>query len=84
MPALWGYSSWAISRFFSEDNTKRLEEEQIEPYIACGRQTHNLTLEERFAAEPETPKNLDALTAMKHRLKTENGKQFYARAKING
>ena len=25
------------SGYFSEDNTKRLEEEQIEPYIACGR-----------------------------------------------
>ena len=69
------------SGYFSEDNTKRLEEEQIEPNIACGRQTHNLTFEERFAAEPEAPENPDALTAMKHRLKTEAGKQFYAQRK---
>ena len=42
---------------------------------------HNLTFEERFAAEPESPENPDALTAMKHRLKTEAGKQFYAQRK---
>lgn len=69
------------SGYFSEDHTKRLEEEQIEPYIACGRQTHNLTFSERFAAEPEAPENPGALTAMKHRLKTEAGKQFYAQRK---
>lgn len=64
------------SGFFSEDNAKRLEENQIEPYIACGRQTHNLTLEERLAAAPPPPENPDTITAMKHRLKTEVGKQF--------
>ena len=69
------------SGYFSEDNIKRFEEEQIEPYIACGRQTHNLTFSERFAAEPEAPENPDALTAMKYRLKTEVGKQFYAQRK---
>ncbi len=69
------------SGYFSEDNTKRLEKEQIEPYIACGRLSHNLTFSERFAAEPEAPENPDALTAMKHRLKTEAGKQFYAQRK---
>ena len=61
--------------------TQHLEAAQIEPYIACGRQTHNLTLEERFAPEPEAPENPDALTAMKYRLKTEAGKQFYAKRK---
>ena len=42
---------------------------------------HNLTFEERFAAEPKAPENPDAVTAMKHRLKTEDGKQFYAKRK---
>lgn len=69
------------SGYFSEANTQHLEAAQIEPYIACGRQTHNLTLEERFAPEPEAPENPDVLTAMKHRLKTEAGKQFYAKRK---
>ena len=69
------------SGYFSEANTQHLEAAQIEPYIACGRQTHNLTLEERFAPEPEAPENPDALTAMKYRFKTEAGKQFYAKRK---
>ena len=69
------------SVFFSEHNTKRFEEKGIEPYIAYGRQTHNLSLEERFAAPPPPPENPDALTAMQHRLKTEAGKQFYAKRK---
>ncbi len=61
------------SGFFSEDNAQRLSENEIEPYIACGRQTHNLTLEERLAIAPAPPENPDVLTAMKHRLKTEVG-----------
>ena len=69
------------SVFFSEDNTQRLSENEIEPYIACGRQSHNLTLEERLAAVPAPPENPDAITAMKHRLKTEVGKEFYAQRK---
>ncbi len=69
------------SGFFSEDNAQRLSENEIEPYIACGRQTHNLTLEERLAIAPAPPENPDVLTAMKHRLKTEVGKQFYAKRK---
>ena len=69
------------SGFFSEDNAQRLTENQIEPYIACGRASHNLTLEERLAIAPAPPENPDVLTAMKHRLKTEVGKQFYARRK---
>ncbi len=69
------------SGYLSEHNTHRLEEHQIEPYIASGRQTHHIPLEERFAAAPEAPKNPDALAAMKHRLKTPEGKQFYAKRK---
>ena len=69
------------SGFFSEDNAQRLVENEIEAYIACGRQSHNLTLEERLAIAPEPPENPDVVTAMKHRLKTEVGKQFYAKRK---
>jgi Transposase DDE domain len=69
------------SGFFSEHNTKCFEEKAIEPYIAYGRQTHNLSLEERLAAPPPPPENPDAVTAMQHRLKTEAGKQFYAKRK---
>ncbi len=69
------------SGFFSQDNAQRLEANEIEPYIACGRQSHNLTLEERLTTAPAPPENPDAITAMKHRFKTEVGKQFYAKRK---
>lgn len=69
------------SGFFSEYNTQQFEAKEIEPYIACGRHTHNLTLEERFATVPEPPENANAITAMKYRLKTEVGKEFYAKRK---
>ena len=69
------------SGFFSEDNAQRLVENEIEPYIACGRQSHNVTLEERLATAGAPPENPDVVTAMKYRLKTEIGKQFYAQRK---
>ena len=43
------------SGYFSQDNIHRFEAEQIEPYIAKGRQTHNLTFEERFALFATSP-----------------------------
>ncbi len=67
--------------FFSEHNTDCFEAQGIEPYIASGRQTHNLSLEERLASPPSLPQNPDAVAAMKHRIKTEAGKQFYAKRK---
>ncbi len=69
------------SGYFSEKNIKLLEEHGIEPYIVAGRQSHNLTLEERLAPEPEPPQHPDAVSAMMHRLKTEAGKAIYAQRK---
>ena len=69
------------SGFFSEHNTNCLEGKGIEPYIAAGRQTHNLSLEERLAPPPSIPQNPDGVAAMKYRLKTEAGKEFYAKRK---
>ena len=69
------------SGFFSEHNTHYFEAKGIEPYITSGRHSHNLSLEERLAPPPSPPQNPDALAAMKHRLKTEAGKQFYAKRK---
>ena len=57
------------------------EAKEIEPYIAAGRQTHNLSLEERLAPPPSPPQNPDAVTAMTYRLQTEAGKEFYAKRK---
>jgi transposase len=52
------------SGFFSEHNTKCFEAKEIETYIAAGRQTHNLSLEERLAPPPSPPQNPDAVVAM--------------------
>lgn len=67
--------------YFSEDNTKKLDENGIEAYIAAGRQSHNLTLAERLAPEATPPENPDIVAAMKHRLSTKAGKAFYAKRK---
>lgn len=69
------------SGYFSEHNTQQFEEKGIEPNIASGRQNHYPSLEERFGAVPPAPQNPDALTAMKHRLKTDEGREFYAKRK---
>ncbi len=69
------------SGFFSEHNTNCFEAKEIEPYITSGRQTHNLSLEERLASPPSPPQNPEAVAAMKHRLQTEAGKEFYAKRK---
>ena len=53
----------------------------IEPLIAVGRQRHHEALAERLAPVPEAPPNPDAMGAMKHRLKTKEGKAFYAQRK---
>ena len=67
--------------FYSERNVESLVEHGIEPFIAVGRQGHHEALEERLAPVPEAPKNPDAVGAMKHRLKTQEGKAFYAQRK---
>jgi len=69
------------SGFFSEHNTQHFEAKGIEPYIASGRQNHYPSLEERLAAPPPPPQDPDALAAMNHRLKTDEGRQFYAQRK---
>ena len=48
-----------------------------------GRQHHNTTIEERFAKALEARKDSDSVEAMTHRMKTEDGKEFYAQRKCN-
>ena len=67
--------------YYSQNNIETLADHEIEPFIAVGRQSHYEALEERLAPVPEAPKNLDAVGAMKHRLKTKEGKVFYAKRK---
>ena len=71
----------ADSGYFSKGKTEKLADQEIEAHIPSGRQSHNQTLEERFQAEPEVPEAPTPVEAMKHRLKTDEGKKFYARRK---
>lgn len=83
LPSALGTVSRAAldSGYFSADNVEKVIEQQIEPYIARGRQSHNQRFEERFAEPPEAPKNAKPVVAMQHRLKTTEGKEFYAKRK---
>ncbi|MCU0809317.1 MAG: transposase [Candidatus Contendobacter sp.] len=71
----------ADSGYFSQHNVDIVVNAGIEPLIAVGRQRHHAALEERLAPVPDAPPNPDALGAMKHRLKTPEGKAVYARRK---
>ncbi len=53
-PALGTPAAAALDNgFWSEPNRTALEERQIEPYIATGREPHHQSWQERFAAEPD-------------------------------
>jgi len=67
--------------YFSADNVDKLNQQNIEPFIANGRQSHNQRLEERLAGEPEAPENPTPVEAMQYRMKTKQGKEFYAKRK---
>ena len=71
----------ADNGYGSAHNVDILVEHGIEPFIAVGRQPHHEALEERLAPVPEAPNHPDAVGAMKHRLKTQAGKAFYAQRK---
>jgi transposase len=64
--------------FWSEKNLAALEERQIEPYIATGREPHHKSWQERFAAEPEPPpEDASPQVKMAYKLRTEIGQAIY-------
>ena len=71
----------ADTGYFSEANAHSAESNGITPYIPEGRQDHNEPLHERFAADPPAPKRANTVEAMRHRLKTRQGKGVYAQRK---
>lgn len=64
--------------YYSETNVKDCEAKEIVPYIAIDRQSHNQSVWERFSEPEPLPDNADAVSRMKHRLKTAAGKAIYA------
>ncbi len=73
----------ADNGYFSETNVHACEKQKIIPYISAGRDVHNTPLGQR-TSEPEPlplPEDADSVEAMKHRLKTREGKAKYAKRK---
>ena len=71
----------ADAGYFSEDNVKCCESDEVTPYIPDSRERHNLPWDKRFQSPPPCPEDADAVTAMQHRLRTPEGKAMYAKRK---
>lgn len=71
----------ADAGYFSEENIKACEKNNMTPYISFGKEQHNQPLEERFKeADPLSP-DPTSVEKMKHRLQTIEGKAIYAQRK---
>ena len=71
----------ADAGYFSEDNIKACESNELTPYISFGKEQHNQPLEERFKEADPLPPNPTSVEKMKHRLQTIEGKAIYAERK---
>lgn len=68
----------ADSGYFSRANIEACAKAGITPLIALGRERHNRSWKDRFAAAPPEPENPTPLEAMRHRLATPGGRKLYA------
>ena len=72
----------ADNGYFSAANATDCEEAGCIPMLAVGRDPHHPSPEERFADPGPAPADTtDAVTRMRHRLKTPEGKAIYAKRK---
>lgn len=71
----------ADAGYFSSANVESCQEEQILPFISAHRDKHNQSLKERFSEPAPLPEAADAVSAMRHRLRTQVGRALYARRK---
>lgn len=71
----------ADTGYFSQNNVDICLGNKILPYISSHRDGHNQSLKERFSEPPPLPENSDAVTEMKYRLKTKDGRSIYAKRK---
>ena len=71
----------ADTGYHSKANVDRCEKSDITPYMAEARQKHNIPLQERFAKDPAPPDNPTPVEAMRHRMKTKEGKRLYGKRK---
>ena len=80
-PSLKPTAQLADAGYFSEENVKLCEAENITPYISFGKEQHNQPLEVRFKEADPLPPNPTEVEKMKHRLQTPEGKTIYAKRK---
>ena len=72
----------ADTGYFSAANTENCELDGVIPLLACGREAHHPRPEDRFADAGKAPAaTASAVTRMRHRLKTSEGKAIYAKRK---
>jgi transposase len=71
----------ADAGYYSEDNVVSCEQSDIEPFIPPGRAAHNQPLGERFAQPAPLPEDAKPIDQMRHKLKTDEGRQVYAKRK---
>jgi transposase len=71
----------ADTGYASEDNVHACVQAKVEPLIALGRDTHHPSLRERFGEAPPLRGQPTAMEAMRHRLKTRDGRERYAQRK---
>lgn len=71
----------ADTGYFSAANVEKCSAAGLVPFIPEKREKHNLSLKERFQVDPEPPQNPTPVQAMKHRLRTKEGKALYAKRK---
>ena len=71
----------ADTGYFSEDNVAICNNNKMEPLIAVGREKHNQVLTERFSQPDPLASDADPVSKMRHRLKTKEGRQIYAKRK---
>lgn len=71
----------ADTGYYSAANVNACQAAGIEPLIAVSREAHNQDLEQRFSKPEPIAGDADAVTRMKYRLQTAEGKEVYAKRK---
>lgn len=71
----------ADAGYYSHDNVVSCEMFDIEPFVPPNRDTHNQPLAERFAQPAPLPEGAAPIDQMRHKLKTDQGRQMYAQRK---
>ena len=68
----------ADSGYYSENNVKAVQANQIRPLIATGRQAHHVDPIERLAEPEKLEENASIKQTMQHTLKTQAARKLYA------